>query len=277
MAPPSISRRISDLEGVLGVRLLNRSTRKLSLTAAGEIYFERARIAIRTVEEANLAVTEERGTPSGVLRITVPSALTRLHIAPAVAAFQADNPKVQIVMRVTDRIVDVIGDGLDVAIRVGRLDDSSLIARKLGAARRAVCASQVYLDREGRPEHPNDLAQHACLTFRGHPGSNVWRFRKGDEQFEILATGPCFSDDAETLLAWACAGAGLICVPEWVCGVELGSGRLVEVLTDYTADPADTPIHAVYAPGPYVAPKIRAFVEFLVSKYSGNYDWRTPH
>ncbi|MGI9407499.1 MAG: LysR family transcriptional regulator [Hyphomicrobiaceae bacterium] len=277
LAPPSVTRRINELEDTLGVRLLNRTTRKLSLTEAGEIYYERTRDIVQTVEEANLAVTEKRAAPSGTLFVTVPAGISRLHVAPAVAAFRAQYPKVRVVLRITDRVVDLIDESLDIAIRVGRLEDSSLIARKLGVARRMVCASPAYLKRAGRPKHPEELSNHDCLTFRSHPGSNVWRFRKGKKTFDVQATGPFYTDDGETLASAACAGLGLILVPEWLAGPEVNAGKLVEVLTDYTADPADTPLHAVYAPGPYTAPKIRAFVDFLAGRFSRDYAWSQPH
>jgi len=273
LAPSSVSRRISELEDMLGVKLLRRTTRKLSLTEAGETYYERTRDIVRSVEEANLAVTEERSGPSGILRITLPAGIARLHVAPAVAAFQMQYPAVRVVMRVTDRIVDIIDEGLDVAIRVGRLEDSSLIARKVGEARRLVCASPSYLKRMGKPQRPGDIASHAALTFRSHPGTNLWRFRKGNKTIEVRATGPFFADDGETLIAAACAGIGLILVPEWLVGEEISNGRLVEVLKNYSPDPAVTPLYAVYAPGPYTAPKVRMFVDFLAGRFSRNYAW----
>ncbi len=277
LAPSSVSRRVGELEDLLGVRLLQRTTRRLSLTEAGETYYERSRDIVRAVDEANLAVTGERAGPSGVLRITVPASVARRHIAPAMAAFQARYPAVRIVMSVTDRIVDIVGEGLDVAIRVGQLDDSSLMARKVDEARRLACASPAYLERAGRPNRPEELCDHACLTFRKHPGSNPWRFRRGEEKIEVRATGPFFTDDGETLVAAACAGLGLVLVPEWLVGPEISDGRLVEVLSDHPADPAVTPLHAVYAPGPYTPPKVRALVDFLADRFSRTYAWTDRH
>lgn len=277
LAPSSVSRRVAELEHLLGVRLLQRTTRKLSLSEAGETYYERSRDIVRAVEEANLAVSEKRAGPSGTIRMTVPSSVARLHIAPAVAAFQDQYPAVRVVMSVTDRLVDIVGEGLDIAIRAGRLEDSSLVARKVGEARRLICASPAYLQRAGRPPHPDALADHACLTFRSHPGSNLWRFLRGDEATEVRASGPFFADDGETLVAAACAGMGLVLVPEWLVGVEMSAGRLVEVLSDYAADPATSPLYALFAPGPYVAPKVRAFVDFLAGRFSRAYAWSERH
>ena len=277
LAPSSISRRIKELEDLLGVRLLLRTTRQLGLTEAGEIYYERTRDIVRAVEEANLAVTEERAGPSGVLRVTVPASVARLHVAPAVAAFQAQYPAVRVVMSVTDRLVEIVDEGLDVAIRIGPLEDSSLIARKVGESRRLVCAGPSYLKRAGHPLRPDDLSGHACLTFRSHPGSNPWRFRDGEAATEIRATGPFFADNGEVLVAAACAGLGLVLAPEWLVGEEIGRGQLVEVLAEYPPDPPATPLHAVYPPGPYTAPKVRVFIDFLAGRFSRDYAWREGH
>ena len=274
LAPSSVSRRIGELEDQLGVRLLRRTTRKLSLTEAGETYYERSRDIVRAVEKANLAVTERRAGPSGILRVTAPASVARRHIAPAVAAFHQQCSIVSIVMSVTDRVADIVGEGLDVAIRVGRLEDSGLEARKLGEARRIVCASPAYLKRVGLPVHPQELGDHACLTFRRHPGINVWRFLGEAETIEVRATGPFFANNGETLVAAACAGMGLVLLPEWLVGVEIGAGRLVEVLTDYAVEPAKTPLNAVFAPSPYMPPKVRAFIDFLAGRFAGDYCWR---
>ena len=282
LAPSSVSRRVGELEDLLGVRLLQRTTRKLSLTEAGETYFERAREILRSVEEANLAVTERRARPSGVLRVTAPSTIARRHIAPAVAAFQFHNPAVQVVLSVTDRVADLVGEGLDVAVRVGALEDSSLMARKVGEARRRVSASPAYLERAGAPAHPAEIAEHACVIFRSHPGANLWRFRRDEETIEetteetieVRASGRFFADDGDALVAAARAGLGLTLLPDWLVGPEISSGRLVEVLQDYAADPALTPLYAVYAPGPYTAPKVRAFVDFLAGRFAEDYCWQ---
>ena len=277
LAPSSVSRRIGELEQALGVRLFHRSTRKLSLTEAGETYYERSREILRALEEAALAVSERRAEPSGVLRLTAPTSLAPRHIAPAIAAFQARYPLVTLVMSVTDRTADILGEGFDLAIRAGRLEDSSLVARKLGEARRLACASPAYLERAGRPTHPEELRDHACLTFRRHAGSNLWRFLKDGETHEVRASGPFVADDSETLVSAACSGLGIVLGPEWLVGPALGTGALFKVLPDYAAEPATTPLYAVTPPGPHLAPKIRAFVDFLAARFARNYDWRTAH
>lgn len=273
LAPPSVTRRVNELEAMLGVTLLLRSTRKLSLTEAGESYFERIRDIVGAVEEAKLCVAADSAAPSGVLRVTTPSSITRRHIAPAITAFHIKYPTVAVVMRVTDRVVDLLDEGMDVAIRLGHLQDSSLRARRIGDARRCVCASPGYLERAGPLDRPEDISHHAALTIRRHPGANIWRFRRGTDLVEVRVTGPVFSEDAEALVAAACADLGVVFMPEWLVGAELADGRLVELLTDAVPEPARTPVSAVYLPGTYIPAKVRVFIDFLAERFSGSYDW----
>ncbi|MGI9388178.1 MAG: substrate binding domain-containing protein, partial [Methyloligellaceae bacterium] len=194
-----------------------------------------------------------------------------------ISAFQMQYPAVRVVMRVTDRVLDLVEEGWDVAIRIGRLEDSSLMARKIGESRRLLCASPAYLKRAGSLKKPEDLVDHEAITFRRHPGANLWQFRKPKKKVDVRVTGSLFVDDGEILVAAACSGLGLILVPEWLIGEEIRKGRLVEVLNSYTPEPAITPLYALYASGPYVAPKIRAFVDFLAGRFSNNYVWSKRH
>lgn len=273
LAPSSVTRRINELEAALGVRLLQRTTRKLSLTEAGETYYERAREIMGAVEEATLAVTERRGVASGILRVTVPASLARRHMAPAAADFMAQFPAVKVAMTVTDRMVDLVGEGMDLAIRVGRLEDSSLLARKVGEARRLLCASPAYLERAGSPASPADLTEYACLCFRDHPGRTLWRFRKAGRRADVRVSGPLVANDGEALVAAALAGLGLVLVPAWLVGSEVGDGRLVALLPDHDPDPPSTPLYAVFPPGPYSPIKVRAFVDFLAARFAGEDAW----
>lgn len=273
LAPSSVSRRLNELEALLGVRLLQRTTRKLSLTEAGETYYERAREITVAVEEATLAVIERRGVASGMLRVTVPASLARRHMAPAAAAFREQYPAVKVAMTVTDRMVDLVGEGIDLAIRAGQLEDSSLLARKIGEARRVLCASPAYLKRAGTPTAPQALADHDCLSFRRHPGTALWRFRKSKHRVDARVSGPFSADDGETLVAAALAGLGLVLMPEWLVGPELAKGELIELLADHTPDPPSTPLYTVFPPGPYSPVKVRAFIEFLAARFAGDYAW----
>ena len=276
LAPSSVSRRIGELEDILGARLLQRTTRRLSLTETGAAYYERCRDILQAVDEATLSVTDRQAAPAGVLRVSVPTSLARLHLVPAVAAFHALHPAVRVALSVSGRMVDIVGEGFDLAIRAGQLSDSSLIARKIGEARRLVCASPAYLRRTGEPERPAQLAGRDCLTFRSHAGSNLWRFRRNGRTTEVRVTGPFFADEGETLVAAAAEGLGIILVPEWLAGPDIAAGRLVEILADFAPDPARTPLYALHPPGPHMPPKVRFFVDFLAGRFTRDDVWRTP-
>ncbi len=273
LAPSSVSRQINDLEEELGARLLQRTTRKLSLTEAGRLYYERATKIVIEVDEAKLAVAQIDGAPSGVLRLSVPSSLGRLHVVPAVAAFQERFPAIHVVLSMTDRLVDLVEGGFDLAIRVGRLRDSSLIARKIGSGCRLVCASPKYLDKAGVPKSPSDLGDHNCLMFRSHPGTNIWRFRGPKGVTEVRVSGGFYADNGEALTAAAVAGLGLILVPDWLVGIEIEQGLLRRVLPRHPVVPDASPLYAVYAHQRHLPPKVRALVDFLVERFAARYDW----
>ncbi len=277
VAPSSVSRRISDLEYELGARLFHRTTRKLSLTEAGRLFHERAAQILVEVEEAKLAISQIGGAPSGILRLTVPASIGRLHIAPALAAFQERFPAIQIVLSMTDRLVDLVDEGFDLAIRVGRQRDSSLIARRIGWGRRVVCGSPSYLEKAGMPKVPADLADHNCLTFRSHPGSNLWSFRGPKGASKVRVSGGLFADNGEALCAAAVAGLGLILVPNWLVGIEIRRGRLRQVLGKFQVVPEASPLYAVYPHQRHLPPKVRAFVDFLVERFATETEWDGGH
>ena len=267
VAPSSISRQINELEADLGVRLFQRTTRKLSLTEAGQIYYERAGRIIMEVDEARLAVSE-LGSPTGILRVTVPTGIGRELIVLAVPAFLARYPGIRIVLSMTDYLVDLVEGGFDVGIRVGQLSDSSFKARKIGASRRVVCASSSYLEKAGIPRNPADLEQHNCITFRDHPGHNVWMFRGESGLTEVRASGSFFAKSADALATAAVAGLGLVLLPDWNIGLELRQKQLKVVLSEYDAVPKVSPIWAVHSHQRHVPPKIRAFIDFLVERFA---------
>lgn len=262
-ATSSVSRQVSELESQLGTRLFNRTTRNLSLTEAGQIYYEHAIRILDKVEEARLAVARLDAEPSGVLRVALPTGIGREIVALVLPGFLARYAGIRVVLSVTDSIIDMIEDRIDVAIRVGQQKDSTLMAQKIGESRRVLCASPGYIERVGAPNRPTDLPKHNCLTFRDHPGHNVWSFRGPEGVEEIRVTGNMFVRSADALAAGAVAGLGLILLPDWNIGIELRSHRLQAALTDYQVVPPASPIYAVYPPSPYVPPKVRAFVDFL--------------
>jgi DNA-binding transcriptional LysR family regulator len=266
VAPSSVSRQINELEEELGARLFHRTTRKLSLTEAGHLYYERAARVIMDVDEARLAVSQ-LGAATGILRITVPSGIGRELVASAIPAFLEQYPGVRVVLSMTDLNVDLVEGEIDVAIRVGQLRDSSLKVRKIGESRRVVCASPHYLKKAGTPKTPADLAHHNCITWRDHPGHNIWRFRGKDGTSEVRVSGSFFSRSADALAAAAMAGLGLILLPDWNIGIELRQKQLKVVLADYEAIPKISPVWAVHSHQRHVPPKIRAFIDFLVERF----------
>ena len=266
VAPSSVSRQISGLEYELGARLFHRTTRKLSLTEPGELYYERAAQIILDLDEAKLAVSE-LGSPSGILRVSVPSGVGREVIISAMPAFLARYPGIKVVMSMTDDVVDVIANRIDVGVRIGQLGDSSLKARKIGESQRIVCASPAYLKREGTPRRPEDLEKHSCITRRSHPGHNLWKFHGENRMREIRATGNFYARSADALAAAAVARLGLILLPDWNIGHELRQKQLKRVLTRYDAVPRTSPVWAVHTHQRHVPPKIRMFIDFLVERF----------
>ncbi len=210
------SRMISQFEKRLGVKLLQRSTRKLSLTEAGAIYFERARNIVTELDEASDVIRGLSKTPSGLLRVTAPAAFGRLYIAPYLDEFHKSYSEISIGLSLSDDLEDLIGRGFDVAIRVGNLVDSNLIARKISQSESVLCSSPTYLQRNGCPQEPADLKMHNCLQYRSSPGNNCWRLQQGGKVDEITVSGSLFSNSGEALLSAAINDLGIVHLPRWL-------------------------------------------------------------
>jgi DNA-binding transcriptional LysR family regulator len=268
MAPSSISRQISELEDSLGSRLFQRTTRKLSLTEAGELYSEHATRIVTEIDEAKLALSQLDGTPTGILRLNVPGSLSRRYIVPSIIAFQEKFPGVEVVLLASDQVIDMIEHRIDLTIRIGTLKDSSLVARKIASGRRVVCASAGYLKKASDLKSPDELVKHNCLTFRSNPGSNAWKFKdaKGITS-EVNVSGNLYANDAESLVAAAVAGHGIILVPEWPVRCELKEGLLQELFTHYSTIPKEIPMYALYPRQRHLPPKVRAFIDFMVERF----------
>lgn len=266
-ATSSISRQITELEAEIGAQLLNRTTRKLSLTEAGHIYLDRVTVILDQIDETHLAVAEPDGDPSGVLRIAMPTGVGREVVSVALAEFLNRYPNIRTVLSVNDSYTDLIAEQIDVAIRIGAQRDSNLVAAKIGDSRRVICASPAYLDRAGHPNTPADLQHHNCLTFRDHPGHNRWSFRGANGVESVRVTGNVFVRSADALSACALAGLGIILLPDWNIGMELRAHQLVAVLRDYQVEPEVRPVYAVYPPSSYLPPKVRVFIDFLRDRF----------
>lgn len=272
LAPSSVSRRIVDLEKWIGATLFHRTTRKLNLTEVGRLFHERTSNILLDLEEARILAADLEDKPSGLVRISLPASLEQ-HIVVATAIFQAKWPEVSFNLVSTERLVDMVAEGYDIAIRAGSLDDSTLRARRFAEVKRRLCASPKYLSTAPELVHPKDIEKHKCLTLKRNPGYSIWRFSKGDEIFDARADS-CFSANSGNMLVTAARhGRGLIISPDWILGTPLANGELVELLPGFKPVPQTTPLYAVHHYQRFVPPKVRLFIDFLVERFSENYNW----
>lgn len=273
LSQSAVSRRVSALEKRLGVQLLQRTTRRLRLTEAGAEYFQRAQRSLRELEEAELEVTRHQAEPRGTLRVTAPAGFTLLHLTPLIGPFVARYPEVRLELSLEDRRVDIIEEGFDLALRVAELEDSGLVARKIAPARRVICASPAYLERRGVPEHPQELVHHDCMVYTYGPQPGRWRFhtRGSGRDIVVPVRGPVTSNNGTIQKEAALADLGLVDLPTFYVGDELRNGRLRAVLGRYT--PLTHGIFALYPKRRGLAPKVRAFVDFLKGRFGNPPYW----
>ncbi len=278
LAPSSVARGISSLEDDLGIRLLNRTTRKLSLTEAGRLYIERARRILNDVEDARLSITQLEADPRGTLKLNAATAFGRIHVVPMLPAFLQQYPELSVDLTLTDAFVDLVEEGVDLAIRVGELKDSSMIARRLAPNDRVLCASPDYFDRRGRPESPSDLSDHDCLIYKRGNDRPIWHFRGPDGVIQdVQASGHFQTNNTEALYAVTLEGQGVTILPTWLIGQDLAERRLETVLNDYTVSPTalDTSIYAIFPYNRHLSPKVRAFIDALVDRFTPTPPWAT--
>ena len=261
MSPQLVSKYVAQLESRLGARLLNRSTRRLSITEVGQAYYERCRDVLADIDEMENAVGDATVAAKGTLRINAPMSFGTMHLSSAIVDYQRGQPGVSVELTLDDRVVDIVSEGYDIAIRIGRLRESSLIARQLAPVRLVVCASPDYLDERGVPDAPEDLQDHECLryTLSSHP--DRWQFREGDETHDIHVTGRFFANNGDAIRLAALAGRGLALQPTFIVGDDVRAGRLQRVLQDYEVEPMG--VYAVYAHRKYLSGKVRTFVDYL--------------
>ena len=266
-----VSKYVSRLEERLGARLMHRTTRRLSLTEAGAALFEASRGALERIEEAEAAVAQYQSAPKGRLRVSAPMSFGILHLGGAVAEFSRAFPGVAIDLRLDDRFVNLVEDGIDVAVRIGELTDSSLVARRLAKTQSVVCASPAYLAEHGEPETPEDLAGHSCLLYAYLSSANVWRFQGPDgRDIPVAVSGPLRANNGILLADAAAAGHGIVMGPSFYVAARIRTGELKRILVPYRLP--ELGIHAVYPQREYVPPKVRAFVDFLAERFR-KADW----
>lgn len=258
---PAVCRSLAQLEQRLGQRLLERTTRRIALTGAGADFYERCRRIATDLEEAEAAVASRRSEPQGRLRISAPLLLGRLHVGPVVAALLQQHPKVRAHLLLTDRNVNLVEEGLDVAVRVGALPDSSLVARPLGAIARIVCAAPAYLKARGAPKHPRALAGHQCIAFTGLQGSREWLFAIDDSERRVPIDGRIETNDGATAIEMAERGLGLVSLLSYQAADAIRRGTLVRVLRRY--EPPPLPVQAVYPSGRLAPAALKAFLDLL--------------
>ncbi|BET09673.1 LysR family transcriptional regulator [Pandoraea sputorum] len=263
ITPPAVSRRLAQLEHRLGVRLLHRTTRRISLTPEGDMYLQDGARILGELEALEHAVTGAQSSPRGLLRLAATLGFGRTHIAPALSAFAREYPEVEVQLHLTDRPVNLVEQGFDAAIRFGDLPDSRLTARQLMANARVLCASPAYLDASGEPAQPSDLAAHQCIVIRESDETyGTWHFRQADRQETVKVRGMLSTNDGAAATTWALNGHGMLIRSMWDIRPYLASGQLRTVMTDWTLPAAD--IKLVYPTKSHLSAKTRALADFLV-------------
>jgi DNA-binding transcriptional LysR family regulator len=265
---PAVSKRLSQLEARLGVTLLDRTTRRMALTPAGETYVVRARRILGEIDDLEQSLSSDARAPRGLLRVNATPGFGRSHVGPLISSFVKGCPDVHVQLQLLPEPPSPEADAYDVCVRFGEPSDSRLIARRIAPNRRLLCASPTYLARHGHPRVPADLAQHSCIgIFLEEQAYTVWRLSKGRQVEEVKVRGNLSTGDGETAVNWALAGHGIVLRAEWDIAKYLRSGRLRPVLEDWQAPPAD--IHAVFTQRHHEAARVRRFVEFLVKSFEG--------
>ncbi len=262
----AVSRRVASLEKHLGTRLLNRTTRTMSLTETGERYYRDVVDILRALEEADARAAGEAADPTGTLRITAPLSFGISRLGPVLSEFMELHPHLRILLQLDDGYQDIVSEGLDVAIRIGELKESTLIARRITNVHRYICASPDYLTRKGVPSRPSDLANHACLHYNNIHLREEWTLAGPDGPETVAVSGPLSANNGDVLREAAVRSQGIVILPDFLAEEALAQGRLKRILTDYS--PSDFGLYAVWASRNFTPTKIRTLVDFLIGKFS---------
>ena len=272
VAPAVIGRRIDGLEERLGVKLLVRTTRRITLTHEGSAFLEDCQRILADIASAEAGVSAGGVKASGHLRITAPAGFGRRHVAPLVPAFRAAHPELNLSLNLSDRVVDIVNEGFDCAVRVGDLPDSSLVSVRLADNRRLCVAAPAYLERAGRPEAPQDLARHACLMLSSNASqTRGWAFTVNGEPVHLRPSGPLDCSDGQVLHEWCLAGLGIAWRSTWEVERDIAEGRLVPLLEDYAAPPNG--IYAVFPHARHLPLRVRLWIDFLKLTYGSSGYW----
>jgi len=263
LSPAVVSKRLRRLEDRLGTRLLQRTTRQIALTEAGQGFYERVVAILAGVEEAEAFVSRRSAHARGTLKISAPTSFGRMHIAPHLTPFMQTNADLSVNMQLSDDLVDIVGEGFDVAIRIAELADSSLVARKLAPSRRVLCATPDYLHEHGTPAQLDDLDQHNCLT---HQTSDIWRLDGPNGSATLRPRGNLTTNSSEVVREAVLAGLGIALRSTWDIGDDLAAGRLVQVLPEYEAS-SNVAIHAIYPSRQFLPVKVRLFIDYFADLF----------
>ena len=272
IAPAMIGRRLDALEERLDVKLLQRTTREIALTTEGASFLEDCQRILAELEEAESAVSERSAKASGQLTVSAPAGFGRQHVAPLIPSFLSENREVKLTLSLNDRVVDLIGEGIDVAIRIASLTDSNLIGVKLADNKRVVVASPAYIKRHGAPTTLAELGDHNCLAISSDGSQRGWTFRQNGKNVVLKVNGNMVCNDGEVLHDWALSGKGIAWRSMWEVGSEIESGKLITLLDEFNAPGND--IYAIFAQRRHLPLRIRAFVDYLRHAYSKPNYWQ---
>jgi DNA-binding transcriptional LysR family regulator len=267
----AVSKYVIDLEEDLGVQLLNRTTRSASPTENGQAYYERCRAILADLEEADLAVSRSQVEPRGLLRVNAPMSFGTLHLGRCVAEFMERYPDLQIQLILSDQLIDPVQEGFDVTLRIAELPSSNLVARRIVAAKRVICAAPVYLERRGTPQTPADLRTHDCLNYGHLATGNQWKLTGPDGDHWIPVPWRLCTNNGEILRDAAVKGRGIALLPTFIAGADLQHGTLRTILADYKAPEGS--LYAIYPPNRHLAVKVRVFIDFLVERFGQRPYW----
>lgn len=270
LSKPAVSRQVAELEARLGVRLLHRTTRKLSLTEEGDVFYARCKEVLGVLEEAEAEVTARRDRAVGVLKVSAPVSFGLLHLAPLWAGFMAAHPDVSLELSLSDRVVDLVDEGFDMAVRIARLPSSSLVSRRLSSTRTVLCASPRYLKAHGRPKHPSDLARHQVLAYNLLSIGESWEFTGPEGAVTVKVQPRLRTNSGDTCRAVALLHQGIILQPSFLVAEDLRAGTLVEVLPQWKT--LELGIYAVYPSRKHVLPKVRLLIDHLARALAAH-DW----
>lgn len=267
MSTSAVSRLVAQLENQLNARLLNRTTRRISLTESGQAYYQRCLQLLADLAETEELISTSTANPRGTLRLTAPLSFGASHLAPALGEFARRHPDMKFDVMLSDRVIDLVEEGLDVAIRIGSIGNLNLVARRISSARQCLCASPDYLQRRGIPQKPEDLANHDCLSYAYASDNNFWTFHAADgQEHRVKISGPVVANNGTVLAELAAAGIGVTFAPDFIAAPLIEDARLQVLLPEW--EPTPLPICAVYPSRRHLSAKVRSFIDFLGDWFS---------